>query len=175
MHTQKHSAAQKSRLPGIPSLSLEERERALPKQLISAPYPTRASAPLPVPTGRWSRLVRKGLALPAGSTSSNGCYFYPFCFHPNSLVRERPVPFPANLESREKFSCEMSSARTLRSRGTTPWSVRARHVPWLPLVPCSTCLTEQPSSRCLLIVKPLLVWFAQHAYGKSTGIMWITF
>lgn len=36
MHTQKHSAAQKSRLPGIPLLalpSLEGRERALPRSL----------------------------------------------------------------------------------------------------------------------------------------------
>lgn len=52
VHTQKHSAARKSRLPGIPLLalpSLEGRVRALPEQLISASYPTCASAPIFVP------------------------------------------------------------------------------------------------------------------------------
>lgn len=52
VHTQKHSAAWKSRLPGIPLLalpSLEGRVRALPEQLIPASYPTCASAPGFVP------------------------------------------------------------------------------------------------------------------------------
>jgi len=62
MHPQKHSAAQRSRLPEIPSLflsALEGGELAIPKQLISASYPTHATAPVTVLTDRRLRSARK--------------------------------------------------------------------------------------------------------------------
>lgn len=63
MLPQKHSAAGRSRLPEIPSLfflpALEGGELAIPKQLISASYPTHATAPVTVLTDRRLRSVGK--------------------------------------------------------------------------------------------------------------------
>lgn len=154
VHTQKHLAAQKSRLPEIPLLSLLSlagRERVLPEQLISATYPTCASAAVAFCTERRLSHVGNWLPLAASSTSSSCCYFFPF---PLQLFRKRT-----------STSAHHTGILWDCSEGTV-WAMAA-----LLSFPCGAArlslLLESKAFACVVCI--------DGSYGKNTGTVWIMF